>query len=96
MARRFTADVSAPPAIALRWSHTRRGRWSGFVEQHPALYRDDESLASVPPRLLCSALSEGQDPLEPEREGGCLHVSRIGTCGLDLKSASGLFGSRPP
>ena len=48
------------------------------------------------PRLFFSALSEGPDPLEPEREGGCLHVGRIGTWGLDLKSASGLLARRPP
>ena len=34
---------------------------------------------------LFSALTEVPDPLEPEREGGCLHVARIGRWGLDLK-----------
>ena len=62
-----------------------------FVEQHPALVADDESLRECLPRLFFSALSEGPDPLEPEREGGCLHVGGIGTWGLDLKSASGLL-----
>ena len=34
---------------------------------------------------LFSAFTEGPDPLEPEREGGCLHVGSIGRWGLDLK-----------
>ena len=36
-------------------------------------------------RALLGAFTEGPDSLEPEREGGCLHVFSIGKWGPDLK-----------